>query len=221
MNEEITKAVRALEKAKQTLDDESLSLNRNLDHIEAHINAALTALREQPAHVGVKRWHEEITGMVPGSALYEGQQEYVRYEDYLSALHPFPALQDPPAPTKPVAFRYRYEPGLQWHVAQFEDQLPKRDSFPHSQVEGLAPISALQPSPTRDYGKMMKPPADATHCGGYPVNPTAREEAEALVKRLRSPFWFSQYGAQGDDGYDDAPLDAAAFIARHHLGEKP
>jgi hypothetical protein len=100
MNEEITKAVRALEKAKQTLDDESLSLNRNLDHIEAHINAALTALREQPAHVGVKRWHEEITGMVPGSALYEGQQEYVRYEDYLSALQPSPAREEAEALVK-------------------------------------------------------------------------------------------------------------------------
>jgi hypothetical protein len=30
----------------------------------------------------VKRWHEEIYGMQSGPALFEGQQEYVRYEDY-------------------------------------------------------------------------------------------------------------------------------------------
>ena len=30
----------------------------------------------------VARWHEEIHGMKFGPALFEGQQEYVRYEDY-------------------------------------------------------------------------------------------------------------------------------------------
>ena len=32
----------------------------------------------------VERWHEEIHGMKDGPALFEGQQEYVRYEDYAS-----------------------------------------------------------------------------------------------------------------------------------------
>jgi hypothetical protein len=185
MNEEITKAVRALEKAKQTLDDESLSLNRNLDHIEAHINAALTALREQPAHVGVK------SGIV----------------ETLKARLASASIND-----------RRYERPMTWEEA---DEL----------------LSALQPSPARDYGKMMQPPADATHCGGYPVN-SAREEAEELVNELRGFAAASAATEAGDGafmviertGHDSEGLamnlravlrDAAAFIARHHLGEKP
>lgn len=31
-------------------------------------------------------WHEEISGMVKGPALFEGQQEYVTLEDHLAAL---------------------------------------------------------------------------------------------------------------------------------------
>ena len=36
----------------------------------------------------VERWHEEVHGMKAGPALFEDQQEYVRYEDYaaLSAV---------------------------------------------------------------------------------------------------------------------------------------
>jgi hypothetical protein len=62
----------------------------------------------------------------------------------------------------------------------------------------------------RDYGKMMQPPADATHCGGYPVNPPAREEAEALLKDYRSLADYEKFGV----------LDRMAdFIAREILGE--
>jgi hypothetical protein len=91
MSEAIKKAVEALKAVDDWMHEARHFLPRDIAaKVEASI-AALTALQEQPAHVGVKRWHEEITGMVPGSALYEGQQEYVRYEDYLSALQPSPA----------------------------------------------------------------------------------------------------------------------------------
>jgi hypothetical protein len=42
----------------------------------------------------------------------------------------------------------------------------------------------------------------------------AREEAEALVKRLRDP----QFGTETSER--NLMASAAAFIARHHLGEK-
>ncbi len=29
-------------------------------------------------------WHEEITGMQPGPGLYEGQQEWIKVEDYIA-----------------------------------------------------------------------------------------------------------------------------------------
>jgi hypothetical protein len=61
--------------------------------------------------------------------------------------------------------------------------------------KALAILSALQPSP-------------------------AREEAEALVNRLRTPRYFFSCGDDGRELHDDSPIDAANFIARHHLGEK-
>ncbi len=43
---------------------------------------------------------------------------------------------------EPVAWRYCYEPGLQWHVAEFEDQLPIKAAFPSLIV---TPLYALPP----------------------------------------------------------------------------
>jgi flagellin-specific chaperone FliS len=59
-NEAIAKAIAALENAKQTLDDESLSLNRNLDHIEAHINAALSAIQRFPTREEAEALVEQL-----------------------------------------------------------------------------------------------------------------------------------------------------------------
>ena len=41
-----------------------------------------TDTQDLTAPEAVELWHEEIHGMKSGSALFEGQQEYVRYEDY-------------------------------------------------------------------------------------------------------------------------------------------
>lgn len=41
-----------------------------------------------------------------------------------------------------AGFRYRFEPGLQWHLAQYEDQLPNRALFPKMEIE---PIYAAAP----------------------------------------------------------------------------
>ena len=41
-----------------------------------------TPTTDLTAPEAVERWHEEIHGMKDGPALFEGQQEYVRYEDY-------------------------------------------------------------------------------------------------------------------------------------------
>jgi hypothetical protein len=151
-----------------------------------------------------------------GEAADDAQMTFTVRMDVLraaqSAYAALTALQEQPAPTKPVAFRYRYEPGLQWHVAQFEDQLPNRGSFPHSQVEPLYPD--LQPSPAReegrDYGKMMQPPADATHCGGYPVNPASEEAPKYVV-------FDWEYRKGTDWGYARTPDEAKR---KHEAGYK-
>jgi hypothetical protein len=54
-----------------------------------------------------------------------------------------------------------------------------------------AALTALQEHPARDYGKMMQPPADATHCGGYPVDPPALI-AMVREKDTRADAWKDQ-----------------------------
>jgi hypothetical protein len=52
--------------------------------------------------------------------------------------------------TEPVALRYQFEPGLPWHVCQFEDQLPSKVTFPDQVVERLVPLTTPPPSPVTD-----------------------------------------------------------------------
>jgi hypothetical protein len=54
--------------------------------------------------------------------------------------------------------------------------------------EGVWSVKATPAaSEGRDYGKMMQPPVDATHCGGYPVNPPASDpRLEEWERRLNA-----------------------------------
>jgi hypothetical protein len=69
----------------------------------------------------------------------------------------------------------------------------------------------------RDYGKMMQPPADATHCGGYPVNPPASEpsldEWEKLANAATEGRSRQRTASSAD--FDDAL--AESNIARERL----
>lgn len=49
---------------------------------------------------------------------------------------------------EPVAWRYRYEADLPWHVAEFTNEVPKRgDQFPWLEIE---PLYTAPPAPTAE-----------------------------------------------------------------------
>ncbi len=58
----------------------------------------------------------------------------------------------PPAPApdgwEVAGFRYRYEPQLQWHLVEFENELPRREGFAQLEIQKVyAPAPA---APTED-----------------------------------------------------------------------
>ncbi len=56
----------------------------------------------------------------------------------------------PPAPApdgwEVAGFRYRYEPQLQWHLVEFEDQLPRREGFAQLEIQKV--YAPAPPAPT-------------------------------------------------------------------------
>jgi hypothetical protein len=159
--------------------------------------AALTALQE-PAPVGVGdddgslRWaalrlaqEAEIDGMADRA----GWDCWVALVKSRSALQPSSAVkctytnyrgETATRRISPISVRFgstEWHPEEQWLLLAFDHDKQAEREFAFS---GFA-----QPAPAReemrDYGKMMQPPADATHCGGYPVNPPAREEVREKV----------------------------------------
>jgi hypothetical protein len=65
----------------------------------------------------------------------------------------------------------------------------QRRRFEVASTDGYSVTFAAAPPAPVDHGKRVKPLADATHCGGYPVTPPAtspeREEALTLAAWCR------------------------------------
>jgi hypothetical protein len=135
--------------------------------------AALTALQEQPAPVA------RLLLLGDGQAVKVGG---ARFDGWLFRQHPdghyvsVRKLDVAPPPEHPA-----------WQHVSDDLEAMALDKNP----------AAFQPSPAReegrDYGKTMQPPADATHCGGYPVNSPRLQESPApvgvksgIVEKLRA-----------------------------------
>lgn len=78
-----------------------------------------------------------------GAALRKAAAEVIRcrhdpYGNFAAAMRDLEAALGPsPSPNVVAAWRYRYEPHLTWHVAEFVDQLPRKELFPLLQIEAL------------------------------------------------------------------------------------
>ena len=82
----------------------------------------------------VERWHEEIHGMKSGPALFEGQQEYVRYEDYAALSAALEAEKARVADKHETAMK-----GLS-EIMTLEDRAEALDAKLKEAVEALKPF---------------------------------------------------------------------------------
>ena len=177
-SEAITKAVEALQgmMTHSCVADAGADMKDAADHAAETAAlrsiAALTALQEQPAPVGVKVTPEMIRAVHDGP-LTANDHELV-------------------------------EGSEQWNWIK-------------SVLE--TGLSALQPA--REEAEDKYQAAKRKVWGGAPVAATDTQlEAEALVKRLREHEEDRQYAGSFWTEVPEVCIDAANFIARHHLGEK-